>query len=276
MVSWLGNLAAGWFWPVAVVGLVGCLAAETVSPKRPGSFPAARWMDHLGLYVGCLVLSGLLDPRNAVLAMMHDSTGSFFAQVHRAGGELAVLVIGLLLLDLFAYAMHWFQHVWFPLWRVHAVHHADTEMDASTALRHHPLAYLQLAVSVAIVFTLLGLPVWVFPIYGVMLFAAALFQHINVGIPPVCERVLGWLLITPAMHQVHHSTLDTHYNRNFGNVLSVWDRVFGTLMVPKAAEQERIVYGLVGVGGRGWLGSWRLPFLMHRPSQVATVEAGRH
>lgn len=276
MISWLGDVAALWFWPVAIATFVFSLAVETALPRRRLGFPAGRWMDHIALYAGCLILGAVLDPRNSLLALMHGQDSSLFARVGRAEGEPAVLIAGLLALDLFVYAMHWAQHAWFPLWRVHAVHHADGEMDASTALRHHPLAYLQVAVSVTIVFTLLGLPAWVFPIYGVILFVAALFQHINVQIPPLWDRALGWMLITPAMHQVHHSAREIHYNRNFGNVLSVWDRLFGTLLVPSPVEQQQIVCGLAGIGDGGWLGSWRLPFVMHRPSRIATIEAGRH
>jgi len=279
MISWLGDVAALWFWPVAIAALVASLAAETVAPARTTGFPAARWLDHAALYVGCLVLAALLDPRNAVIALLHAPDGTVFARLDHAGGDAAVLIVGLLALDLFVYWMHWLQHAWFPLWRLHAVHHTDAEMDASTALRHHPLAYLQIAVSVAVVFALLGLPAWVFPVYGVILFIAALFQHINLAIPPVLDRVLGWVLVTPGMHRVHHSTLPAHYNRNLGNVLSVWDRTFGTLLVPDTAEQMRITYGLGSVRSAGWFASWRLPFVMHRAPRVVldkTIEVGRH
>ncbi len=277
MVSWLGDVAAVWFWPVAIAALVASLAVESAVPARAAGFPAARWLDHLGLYAGCLALAALLDPRNAVIALLHAPDGTVFARLDRLGGEPAVLIVGLLALDLFVYAMHWLQHAWFPLWRLHAVHHADIEMDATTALRHHPLAYLQIAVCVAIVFALLGLPAWVFPIYGVILFIAALFQHINLAIPPALDRALGWILTTPGMHRVHHSTRESHYNRNFGNVLSIWDRMFGTLIVPDAAEQERITYGLGSVqsGGMVRLVATAVPDAPLAPCWARTDHRGR-
>ena len=182
-----------------------------------------------------------------------------------------MLIAGLLLLDLAVYGLHRLQHAVFPLWRFHAVHHSDTEMDASTALRHHPLAYLMVAVSVSVLFPLLGMPLWVFAVYGVVLFAAALFQHLNVRLPDRLERMLQLVIVCPDMHRLHHSTVPDHYNSNFGNVLSVWDRLFGTYRTVARHERDQISFGL-GAGldrPPGMLWPWTLPFILHRPARAS-------
>jgi len=274
VIAWLGDVASAWFWWVVICGFLLAIAAETVIPARQSGLPAWRWTDHLALYAACLILAGLIQPRTYVLALMPNHDTTLFGFVGRVGGETAVLISGLLLLDLFVYFLHWLQHVVFVLWRFHAVHHSDVDMDASTSMRHHPFAYLLTAVCVGVLFAVFGLPAWVFPIYGVILFLAALFQHLNVRLPAWLEGPLGLVLICPNMHRLHHSMNPDDYNYNFGNVLSIWDRLFGTLRIPTAWEEDRIVFGLDGQPDKlphFW--TWKMPFLLSRPSlreQVTT------
>ena len=228
MVAWLGDVAAQNFWWCAVIGFLAAIAWETATPERATRFPAIRWINHLLIYAGCIVLAAVFDPAQAITALIPTGAPVPFRIIQATGGATAVLIVGLLLLDLAVYGLHRLQHAVFPLWRFHAVHHSDTEMDASTALRHHPLAYLMVAVSVSVLFPLLGMPLWVFAVYGVVLFAAALFQHLNVRLPDRLEKTLQLVIVCPDMHRLHHSTVPDHYNSNFGNVLSVWDRLFGT------------------------------------------------
>ena len=74
-----------------------------------------------------------------------------------------------LLLDLLFYYWHRANHVWPFLWRFHAVHHSDTEMDVSTTLRHHPVAYIMVGALSALTFAALGLPTWVISIYAALI-----------------------------------------------------------------------------------------------------------
>ncbi len=276
MIAWLGDLAGAWFWWIAIVSLLLAIAAESAAPDRSSHFPARRWTDHIALYAACLVLAGVLDPRPYVSGLFPEQPTTVFGWVDRVGGQTTVLVTGLLLLDLFVYFMHWLQHVVFGLWRFHAVHHSDRELDASTSMRHHPFAYLQVAVCVTIAFGLLGLPPWVFPVYAIVLFLAALFQHWNVSIPARLQRRLGWVLVCPNMHRLHHSTDPEHFNCNFGNVLSVWDRLFGTLRVPAAPEEARLVFGLDTIPDqKSWFWTWKMPFSIARPANRGTAQYWR-
>jgi sterol desaturase/sphingolipid hydroxylase (fatty acid hydroxylase superfamily) len=187
-------------------------------------------------------------------------------------GDGTVLVAGILIIDLYIYVMHRIQHAVFVLWRFHAVHHSDDAVDASTALRHHPMEYL---VNVAIgnlLLALIGVPLWVLATYGVLSMTAALFQHVNARLPSWLETMLDLVIVGPALHRAHHSSDPAHYNSNFGNVLTVWDRLFGTYHRLPATQQARIVFGVEELNASGrmrgvWL--WVLPFLIRDRPQPA-------
>lgn len=241
--------AASRHWAlVSVIVFLVFVALETVSPdtrSRPQT--TERWLTHFAIYVGDLVLSSTVLPW-VFLALAADRDGlqgvRLFAPVEALGGSWAVLAIGLVAIDLLVYWVHRLQHAVPWLWRFHAVHHADTEMDVSTALLHHPIAYLAVALNAGLVMYAAGMPAWVFPIYGLLEVTVGAFQHVATPIPDRFERAVRWLLVTPGMHQVHHSVEVRHFDRNFANVLSMWDRLFGTLHLANTPERERIRFGV--------------------------------
>ena len=155
-----------------------------------------------------------------------------------------MLVLGVLVLDLYAFGMHWLQHQVFALWRLHSVHHADVEMDVSTTLRHHPLEVLLSSAGGAIVFALLGIPPWVFPVYALAGITGALIQHANVGKAGRLDRALRTVFVTPGMHQVHHSSEERDFNANFGNLFSFWDRLFGSYRAEPALGRAAMAFGV--------------------------------
>jgi sterol desaturase/sphingolipid hydroxylase (fatty acid hydroxylase superfamily) len=270
VIAWLGDVAARYFWWCAIIGFLVAIAFETMMPARATLFPALRWVNHILIYAACLALASQLDPAQVVMALIPAGAPVPFRTIHAIGGDAAVLLAGILLLDLVVYAIHRLQHTFFPLWRFHAVHHSDTEVDASTALRHHPLAYLMVAMLVSILLPLLGMPLWVFAVYGVLLFIAALFQHLNARLPVRLEQVLQLVIVCSDMHRLHHSTSPEHYNFNFGNVFSVWDRLFGTYRSTPANARNEIRFGL-GAGldqPSEFLSPWTLPFTLRRPKSA--------
>jgi sterol desaturase/sphingolipid hydroxylase (fatty acid hydroxylase superfamily) len=133
-----------------------------------------------------------------------------------------------LLLDLLAYAQHRVFQAVPVLWRLHRAHLADTELDASSCLRFHPVEILlSLAIKDAAVVAL-GAPAEAVLVFEVLLNATALFNHANVAIPPWLGRPLRRVLVTPDMHRVHHAEIQRETHSDFGFCLSVWDRMFGT------------------------------------------------
>jgi sterol desaturase/sphingolipid hydroxylase (fatty acid hydroxylase superfamily) len=149
----------------------------------------------------------------------------------------------ILILDLVVYAQHWALHRVPALWRIHRVHHADTALDVTTALRFHPIEIaLSMLVKMAAVVAL-GAPPEAVVAFEVLLNATAMFNHANVRLPPLAERMLRWIVVTPGMHRVHHSTAPDETNSNYGFNLPWWDRLFRTYRsAPQAGDG--IVIGL--------------------------------
>ena len=130
------------------------------------------------------------------------------------------------------------------LWRLHRMHHADLDIDVTTGVRFHPLEILlSLAIKMAAV-AVLGVPALAVLIFEVLLNATSMFNHSNVALPPRLERAARWIVVTPGMHQVHHSIAREETDSNFGFNLPWWDRLFGTYRDRPAAGEQGVVIGL--------------------------------
>jgi len=139
------------------------------------------------------------------------------------------IVLSVLLLDYTLYVWHVLTHKVPFLWRFHLVHHADLDLDASTALRFH---FGELALSVpwrAAQVLAIGVSPGPFAAWQAMLVVSVLFHHSNVNLPVRFERLLNWIFVTPRMHGIHHSMIQDEANSNWSSGLSVWDRLHGTL-----------------------------------------------
>ncbi len=152
------------------------------------------------------------------------------------------IVLGLLLLDLIgAYTAHYVEHRVKPLWMVHLVHHSDHKVDTTTANRHHPLESV-----IRFGFTLLGVFLVGAPIGLVMLYQScslvfSQFNHANIKLPKSIDRWLSYVIVSPDMHKIHHHYRLPYTDANYGNIFSIWDRLFGTYM---DFEREQLVYGV--------------------------------
>jgi sterol desaturase/sphingolipid hydroxylase (fatty acid hydroxylase superfamily) len=152
------------------------------------------------------------------------------------------VLLGILLLDFFgAYLAHFVEHKVKPLWMVHLVHHTDHKVDTTTANRHHPIESI-----IRFTFTLLGVFVVGTPFALVMLYQAmslvfTQFTHANIKMPKGLDRVLSYFIISPDMHKIHHHYRLPYTDSNYGNIFSIWDRIFGTYMY---MDRENIVYGV--------------------------------
>ena len=140
----------------------------------------------------------------------------------------ASIVISLIVFDLAMYLQHVMFHKIPVLWHLHRVHHIDEDLDTSTGLRFHPL---EIAISMLIrimIVVVLGAPALAVMLFELILNACALFNHGNVYIAPGIDKWLRWLIVTPDMHRVHHSSYRDEIDSNYGFNLSCWDRIFGT------------------------------------------------
>ncbi len=151
-------------------------------------------------------------------------------------------ILGIFLIDFIgAYLPHLIEHKVKPLWMVHLVHHSDHNVDTTTANRHHPLESV-----IRYVFTLMGIFIIGTPIALVMLYqslsvVATQFNHANIKLPKKLDNLLSYVIVSPDMHKVHHHYKLPYTDSNYGNIFSVWDRLFGTYMT---LDSNKIIYGV--------------------------------
>jgi sterol desaturase/sphingolipid hydroxylase (fatty acid hydroxylase superfamily) len=152
------------------------------------------------------------------------------------------LIIGLLLLDLIgAYLVHFVEHKVKFLWRFHLVHHSDLWVDTTTANRHHPGESVIRFVFTTLAVVLVGAPMWMVFLYQSASVVLSQFNHANVSLPVTIDKMLSYFIVSPDMHKVHHHYVLPHTDSNYGNIFSIWDRLFGTFSTIK---REDIVYGI--------------------------------
>jgi sterol desaturase/sphingolipid hydroxylase (fatty acid hydroxylase superfamily) len=149
-----------------------------------------------------------------------------------------------LILDLAIYLQHVATHAVPVLWRLHKVHHTDLDVDASTGIRFHPGEIILSLVWKAALVAALGVSPWTVVVYETVLNAASVYTHGNIRISARVDHALRWLFCTPDMHRIHHSVIPIETNSNYGNFLSVWDRLFGTMRRNPAKGQTGVEIGL--------------------------------
>lgn len=154
----------------------------------------------------------------------------------------AYVMLGLLLLDFVgAYLAHYVEHKVKPLWMVHLVHHTDHNVDTTTANRHHPLESVIRFAFTLVGVLVIGTPIGIVMLYQSMSLVATQFSHANIKLPKRVDNILSYVLVSPDMHKVHHHYMLPYTDSNYGNIFSIWDRIFGTFMT---LDRESIVYGV--------------------------------
>jgi sterol desaturase/sphingolipid hydroxylase (fatty acid hydroxylase superfamily) len=159
--------------------------------------------------------------------------------------SLVAVVVAVLVLDLAVYAQHRALHEHPLLWRLHRVHHTDTTLDVTTAWRFHPAELAASLIWKAAVAIAIGAPPEAVALYELILALAALFTHADLRLSPGLDRALRFLIATPAVHERHHGVAAIDHNANYGSVLTLWDKLFGSWRAPAPNGMDRL--GLDGV-----------------------------
>ncbi len=243
--------------------------AETFFPRRPlVTDKGQRWRSNLGLLVIDVVAQRLtlraIVFAAALLAHRHD-----WGLFHFVDWPFPVeAVIALLVLDAAIYLQHVAMHKVPLLWRLHRAHHADLDVDLTTGLRFHPLEILLSALYKAGIVLLLGADPMIVLIYEALLSSFALFTHANVAVPVAWDRHLRRIVCTPDMHRRHHSVEPEETDSNYGNILSLWDRLGRSYFEAPRLGQEGVELGLKEERDAASLGLRQLllmPFTAARP-----------
>lgn len=157
------------------------------------------------------------------------------------------------LLDASDYFFHRLSHNVRWLWLLHAVHHSDPHVDVTTNLRQHPLHLIPSVLWRLVACAAIGVPAWVFLIHEILNLGFAHLHHAAVRWPRWIDRAFSWLLITPRLHWNHHSPDTGRTNSNYGVILSVWDRWFGTFTT---VDYETPKFGLHALEPARWHSAW--------------------
>jgi sterol desaturase/sphingolipid hydroxylase (fatty acid hydroxylase superfamily) len=160
--------------------------------------------------------------------------------------ETAAAVV---LLDYTLYVWHVLTHKAPWLWRFHAVHHVDLDLDASTAIRFHFGELTQSVAWRAAQVVMIGVTRFSLSVWQTFLFLCILFHHSNVRLPEGVERRLRRVFVTPEMHGIHHSAVENETNSNWSSGLTIWDWLHGTLKL--GIPQGEIVIGVPAIRDPG-------------------------
>lgn len=220
-------------------------AAEALAPRRRlTTSKSRRWLANLTLVALNPLSVALIFPVLPVgLALLASEQGWGLLNQWSLPYGIEVL-LGVVALDFAVYVQHVLHHAVPTLWRLHMVHHADLDFDATTGVRFHPV---EIVVSMAIKLSAvaaLGVSPLAVLIFEVVLNATAMFNHGNLRIPEGVDRVLRLIVVTPDMHRVHHSVVIRETNSNYGFCLPWWDRLLGTYKDWPAKGHTDMVIGL--------------------------------
>ncbi|WP_322890175.1 MULTISPECIES: sterol desaturase family protein [unclassified Yoonia] len=225
--------------------LTGMMIWELAAPRRRLEVPRViRWTNNLALVVVDTVILRLAFPVLAVgLALVAQDRGwGLFNNI-----EVPVwfaIIAAMLLLDLAIYLQHVMFHAIPGLWRLHRMHHADLDFDATTGLRFHPVEIMiSMGIKLGVV-AALGPPAVAVLLFEVVLNATALFNHANITLPRSVDRVLRLFVVTPDMHRVHHSVDPRETNSNYGFNLPWWDWLLGTYVAQPAKGHDGMDIGI--------------------------------
>ena len=232
-----------WLIPLAVFfSLSFCLVLEMITPLFAHNYSKFRHLcvNSFFLITTVCISAPIIVLHSAVFIWQAEAQIGLFYLVGLPGW--AQLIFGILLLDLIAqYGIHFLLHRVKWMWRLHMVHHSDTHVDATTGFRHHPgdVVFRNLATLFAVM--LFGIPLACYLTYRLITIFFAYLTHSNIQLPDQLEQKLSYLFITPNLHKFHHHHERPWTDSNYGNIFSVWDRLFGTLV---QGNLENIRYGV--------------------------------
>lgn len=241
--------------------LLVLLVAESLWPlRRVTQSKLRRAAINLALAaVGAVAVRVLLLPLVLMVSSDVADRGWGLFPLLGVTGPLAV-VSTLLALDYTLYVWHVANHRWEFLWRFHGVHHADLDMDVTTASRFHvgELCFSAGYRSAQIV--AFGVDPATLLLFETLVTLCAQFHHSNLRLPFALERRLQWLVVTPRMHGVHHSIVQAETDSNFSTIWTFWDRLHRTLRLN--VPQGEITIGVPGYREFARVGFWRSVFMI--------------
>lgn len=242
---------------VSVISLIpffvflALLLLQSLLPRRaPQAGGSARMLHNLLLFVVNIALLRFLIPLTllGVSSWAIENQFGLLNIVSLPLPTIVTVVACVIALDFSIYWQHVATHKFPILWRMHKVHHADRNMDVTTAIRFHPLELLLSLVYKSLLVALLGVPVAAVIMFELLLFIGPAFNHSNLVLPSGLDRRLRWFVATPDTHRAHHSTIIAEQDTNYGFFLIWWDKLFGTYTQTPSGGHMNMSIGLLAEG----------------------------
>ena len=230
--------------------LVLLAVVERIAPRRTGPMERkARWTANFFLTFVNLIALSVLPVSLIGASVLAEKQG--WGLLHRVELPLAAAVaVTLLVRGFISFFTHLLMHKVPLFWRIHRVHHLDTELDVTTTVRFHPLEFVVQTLPGVPIVLLFGLTPWVLVLYETLDVIVTLWTHSNVRLPRGIDCVVRYFVVTPDLHRIHHSAWQPETDSNFGAVFPVWDVVFGTFRATPREAHETMRLGLDEVRGR--------------------------
>lgn len=234
------------FFFIMIFFIMACW--EVKSPKRKQSLPKKyRWFHNLSLvFMNSLLLPivlPLLAIDTAIWAQNHQF-GLFNLSPFHSLSFIFICICCILFLDLCIYWQHRIFHTLPWLWRLHAVHHSDQEIDVTTGARFHFFEIILSMIIKCSIVALLGIPWQAVLVFEILLNGCAMFNHANIQLTSKTDQNIRVALVTPDMHRVHHSSLSPEMHKNFGFCLSIWDKIFNSYQKSPQQGHQYMQIGL--------------------------------
>ncbi len=229
---------------LSVMAAVALLEARVPLFARPTTLPG-RQKANLAMTVQTLLFAFVLTSAVGVAAVYLPLASPGLMAL--AGlPAIAQFVVGIVALDFaYGYFAHWAMHASPALWKYHRVHHSDAFVDVTTSYRTHPVESAWRHLWLFVTVWALGVPAAAVVAFRVLSAVNGIFEHANIRVRPALDAALARLWVTPNMHKVHHSRDQAETDSNYGNLLTLHDRVFGTFLPTERALSVK--YGLEDV-----------------------------
>ena len=226
---------------MALASLLETAVPMFVGPTRTHG----RRVANLGLTTVVFLLNWILASAAAMAALSLSARP--VGLMTRLGLPIvAQIAAGVVLLDFSTgYVAHRLMHLWPAMWRFHRIHHSDEFVDVTTTYRTHPVETVwRFLFAIAPVWAI-GIPPQAVVIQRLLQATNGVLEHANIRLWSPLDRVLSLVWVTPNVHKIHHSRELAETNSNYGNVLSIYDRLLGTYT--SADRATSVVYGLTDV-----------------------------
>ncbi len=252
--------AGPWVLTTAVALMLLLETRWSLVPTLPGALRLNHALRNLGLALcaaGFAIGGTFLQVRIAAWTDAHD-----VGLLHAFAVPWPVkLVFVLVSFDLLEWARHRLHHRVPVLWRLHRVHHSDPHLDASTAVRGHPLEGLLAWLYFSVFILVLGVDALSLAVRALLVAVALAWHHSVLRVPRRVDQLISFITPTPRTHRMHHSRDVRFTDTNYGTLLTWWDRLFGTFTTPRSEPEPQT--GLEGFDTprhQSLTGLLRLPF----------------